>query len=1078
MTLETVKNSRLEDWDKINNLPDDTQGDISSIKQEQETQNINISQNTTDIGNKQDTLVSASNIKTINGESVLWSWNLEVIVNAPVDSVNEKTGAVVLNTGDISEVTDKKYVTDAEKTNLSNISWINTGDETAITIKTKYESNPNTNVYTDTEKTKLSWIEAGAEVNNMTDLNANALVDQSENALHYHDTDRARANHTGTQTASTISDFDIEVSNNADVSANTAKISYTDSVKVAWIEAWAQVNVWEEYTTTEKNKLAGIESGATADQTAGEIKIAYESNTDTNAFTDSEKDSVLNTSGTEAVSWTGLVTIQGTTFDVAPTKGQIKDSTGVYSIDFAWITGVTPIVPDSVGIYVYIDKTGTVQQQATEPTREEYRQKLFLTRIVTGAGVILAQEGTTNPSGQYSNSLRDYLSYIKDPKKWLNLSGNANTTFQISSGSIFSFWINNATNEDSTNEVSFLTQDPATFFTVTRDTIDRTPQTTLNVTTYDNNGVDTAMITNRFKIMSIYKFTSGNVIVQNGQAQYGTLEEAENAISSRVFVPNPRVLQGTRIGWIIVKKNTTDLTDIGDASFIDDTGESSTSTGTAGALIASNNLSDLDNATTARANLWLWNVDNTSDANKPISTAQQNEIDTKQDILAEWAFVDWDKTKLDGIESGAEVNTINDVIEGTNVTIDKTDPLNPIISSVGGGETTNYFNTYKAPQLFNPTAGQVTANTADFTLSGSSDVGIVTINGQTLDDSEYSLSGSIITVAPDNWFYTTDDEVLVFQTKTTVAGAHTLLESDISDLDKYSKSEVDAIQGWLQSNIDLKANEIHNHIKSDITDFDDSDYATSEQGTKADTAIQSSDLSIVATSGNYDDLSNTPDPVDISWKANLDGGNAFNWDQNITWKLEVSWTSWYTNTTDMGNNPEDFVHKSYVDTDKVEQFSGQFLLDPNEYNGWSSVWHNDETVTSDLWNVWAAVTWVAWGYSFPFDIQPKRLTAWHRNSNAAALAWGWRINGQTKIENSSARTDVEILREVVWDGATGIAPRNYLSTLMQRTDIDLSSAPVIPAWAVITIWVEAPTAITTNYYVQVPSGNFIYDRVS
>jgi len=36
-------------------------------------------------------------------------------------------------------------------------------------------------------------------------------------------------------------------------------------------------------------KLDGIESGATADQTAGEIKTAYESNADTNAFTDAEQ---------------------------------------------------------------------------------------------------------------------------------------------------------------------------------------------------------------------------------------------------------------------------------------------------------------------------------------------------------------------------------------------------------------------------------------------------------------------------------------------------------------------------------------------------------------------------------------------------------------------------------------------------------------------------------------------------------------------------------------------------------------------------------------------------------------------
>lgn len=39
-----------------------------------------------------------------------------------------------------------------------------------------------------------------------------------------------RANHTGTQTASTISDFDTEVSNNTDVIANTAKVSADGSI--------------------------------------------------------------------------------------------------------------------------------------------------------------------------------------------------------------------------------------------------------------------------------------------------------------------------------------------------------------------------------------------------------------------------------------------------------------------------------------------------------------------------------------------------------------------------------------------------------------------------------------------------------------------------------------------------------------------------------------------------------------------------------------------------------------------------------------------------------------------------------
>lgn len=53
-----------------------------------------------------------------------------------VDSVNGETGIVVLDTSDISDTTDKRYSTDAEKTVLGNTSGINTGDQDISGIST------------------------------------------------------------------------------------------------------------------------------------------------------------------------------------------------------------------------------------------------------------------------------------------------------------------------------------------------------------------------------------------------------------------------------------------------------------------------------------------------------------------------------------------------------------------------------------------------------------------------------------------------------------------------------------------------------------------------------------------------------------------------------------------------------------------------------------------------------------------------------------------------------------------------------------------------------------------------------
>lgn len=160
-----------------------------------------------------------------------------------------------------------------------------------------------------------------------------------------------------------------------------------------------------------------------------------------------------------------------------------------------------------------------------------------------------------------------------------------------------------------------------------------------------------------------------------------------------------------------------------------------------------------------------------------------------------------------------------------------------------------------------------------------------------------------------------------------------------------------------------------------------------------------------------------------------------------------------------------------------EQIWGQFLLDPNEFNAWGQIGYGDNTNSQDLGNVGAEITRLAGGIMYPFDVQLLSFKAFHRNSNANAQAWGWRLARQVKNGGSNTVSFNDIIRECTGAGATAVAPRDYGNNTTQYTNIDLSATATVPAGEVIILGVEAPTANTTNYYVQVFGGYLYLERV-
>lgn len=160
----------------------------------------------------------------------------------------------------------------------------------------------------------------------------------------------------------------------------------------------------------------------------------------------------------------------------------------------------------------------------------------------------------------------------------------------------------------------------------------------------------------------------------------------------------------------------------------------------------------------------------------------------------------------------------------------------------------------------------------------------------------------------------------------------------------------------------------------------------------------------------------------------------------------------------------------------VLPLSGQFLLDPNEINGWGILGPHDNTNNQDLGNSTpqpANLAWTAGGYCFPFDVKLNRLFAWHRNNNNAAEAWGWVVAMQNKTPNATTVSTAFVLDEVDANGGAG--PRNYLNNRPQQTDVALTG--VLSAGAVLCLGVSAPTAQTTNRWVQVLSGYIEVERV-
>jgi len=201
-------------------------------------------------------------------------------LNPIVGAVNETAAGIKTK---YESNADTNAYTDAEKAVVAQQSGTNTGDETAASIKTKYESNADTNAYTDAEKAKLAGLEDSLFLGEYPTLaalqlahptapaGAYAYVDagpgQDVEKYIFDSSDQEWIKQQGESTAETPASIKTKYESNADTNA---------------------------YTDAEKAVVAQQSGTNTGDETAASIKTKYESNADTNAYTDAEKAALPN----------------------------------------------------------------------------------------------------------------------------------------------------------------------------------------------------------------------------------------------------------------------------------------------------------------------------------------------------------------------------------------------------------------------------------------------------------------------------------------------------------------------------------------------------------------------------------------------------------------------------------------------------------------------------------------------------------------------------------------------------------------------------------------------------------------
>lgn len=186
----------------------------------------------------------------------------------------QENGAILWNSEIVETDATGKFITAAKNTafnkNFWNTTWtVCEWDDSRLLDERAPLDNSATNAkLADMASQTIKWRNTAWSWNpeDLTPTQVRSIINVEDWATS-NDTDdnlKNRANHTGTQTASTISDFDSEVSNNTDVSANTTHRGQTDNPHSVNKAQVGLGNVTNDAQLTIANNLSDVNNRQTA----------------------------------------------------------------------------------------------------------------------------------------------------------------------------------------------------------------------------------------------------------------------------------------------------------------------------------------------------------------------------------------------------------------------------------------------------------------------------------------------------------------------------------------------------------------------------------------------------------------------------------------------------------------------------------------------------------------------------------------------------------------------------------------------------------------------------------------------